>query len=34
MDNLECIIDIFVMSHRDIIIGISKAVLYIVTYIF
>lgn len=34
MNNLECIIDIFVMGHRDIIIGISKAILYIVTYIF
>lgn len=34
MNNLECIIDIFVMSHRDIIIGINKAILYVIVNIF
>ena len=34
MNNLEYVIDIFVMSHRDIILSVTKAVLYIVTYIF
>ena len=34
MNNLECIIDIFVMNHRDIILSVTKAILYIVLNVF
>ena len=34
MNNLECAIDIFVMHHRDIILSLTKAILYIVLNVF
>ena len=34
MNNLECVIDIFVMCHRDIILNVTKAILYIVLNVF
>ena len=34
MNNLECAIDIFVMNHRDIILSVTKAILYIVLNVF
>lgn len=34
MNNLECAIDIFVMNHRDIILNVTKAILYIVLNVF
>lgn len=34
MNNLEYVIDIFVMSHRDIILSVAKAILYIVLNVF
>ena len=34
MNKLEYVIDIFVMSHRDIILSITKAILYIVLNVF
>ena len=34
MSNLECVIDIFVMNHRDIILNVTKAILYVVLNVF
>lgn len=34
MSNLEYVIDIFVMGHRDIILNVTKAILYIVLNVF
>ena len=34
MNNLECAIDIVVMNHRDIILNVTKAILYIVLNVF
>lgn len=34
MDNLECVIDIFVMGHRDIILSVTKVILCIVLNVF
>ena len=34
MSNLEYVIDIFVMCHRDIILSVTKAILYIVVNVF